>query len=79
MKPMNVVRKYGNKIAAAGTGLVLSGMSVLAHAADPVDIDVTPVVAQVAKGATAGVALGGASLALVALISVFVWLRRPVK
>ncbi len=71
MKPMNVVRKYGAKLAVVATGIAAG----VANAA----LDVTAVTAEIAEGKAAAVSLGMAALGVIATIGVMVWMRRPVR
>lgn len=76
MKPFNAMKRYGAKIATAGTSLALSGMAL---AQDATGVDVTPVVAEI-SGSKASIALIGTTvLGVIVALAVFVWIRRAIK
>lgn len=73
MKTMNAMKRYGAKIAAAGTGLMLSGLA-MAEA-----IDIGPVVVEIDASKVAVAAIGTAVLGVIVSIAVFVWVRRAIR
>ena len=75
MKTMNAMKRYGAKIAAAGTGLMLSGMAM----AQSTGVDVTEVVTEISGSKVSVAAIGTAVLSVMVALAVFVWVRRAIR
>lgn len=75
MKPFNAMKRYGAKIATAGTSLAISGMAL----AQDAGVDVTPVVAEISASKTSIGLIGTTVLGVIVALAVFVWIRRAIK
>lgn len=75
MKPFNAMKRYGAKIATAGTSLALSGMAL----AEGAGVDVAPVVTEINASKTSIALIGTTVLGVIVALAVFVWIRRAIK
>lgn len=75
MKPFNAMKRYGAKIATAGTSLALSGMAM----AQDAGVDVTPVVTEITASKASIALIGTTVLGVIVALAVFVWIRRAIK
>lgn len=75
MKPFNAMKRYGAKIATAGTSLALSGMAM----AQDAGVDVTPVVTEITASKASIGLIGTTVLGVIVALAVFVWIRRAIK
>lgn len=72
MKYIATAKKYGSRVLAAATLATTGSVAFAATTA----IDTTDIIAQIAIGATAAAAVGGAVLGVIALVSSIKLVRR---